>query len=107
MEAVAPEDLEVEVVGEDDVELDVGVVRLADESGKSSQRSKVMKGVGEKIHTGAFLFLEFKGSLLVRNGAICNEAVGRCLLKARAVANTGEVGAADVSGVSEIEKRKN
>jgi hypothetical protein len=36
MEPVAPEDLEVEVeVGEDDVELDVGLVRLAeDEAGK-------------------------------------------------------------------------
>jgi hypothetical protein len=63
------------------------------------------KGVAGKIHTTAFLFLKFKRSLLVRSGAICNEAVGRCLLEACAIANTGEVGAADVSGVSEIEKR--
>jgi hypothetical protein len=112
MEAVAPEDFEeVEVgdeleVGDDDVELEVGLVVLAeDEAGKSSQRAKVVKGVGGKIHTAAFFFLKFLGSLLVRSGAICNEAAGRCFLEACTVADTGEVGAADVSGVSEIERR--
>jgi hypothetical protein len=39
MEAVAPEDLEVEV-GEDDGDLEAGLVMLADEAGKSSQRTK-------------------------------------------------------------------
>lgn len=105
MEAVAPEDfLEVEV-GEDDVELEAGLVMLAeDEAGKSSQRTKVMKRVGGKIHTAAFLFLKCKGSLLVRSGAICGEAVGGSLLEACTVADTREVGAADVSGVSEIKR---
>ena len=102
MEAVAPEDLELEA-GEDDVDLEAGLVILAeDEAGKTSQRTKVMKIVGGKIHTAAFLFLKLKGSLLVRSGAICSEAVGRCLLEACTVADTREVGAADVSGVSEI-----
>jgi hypothetical protein len=62
----------------------------------------MMKRVGGKIHTAAFLFLKFKGSLLVRSGAICSEAVGGSLLEACTVADTREVGAADVSGVSEI-----
>ena len=97
MEAVASEDLEVEA-GEDDDEEE------EDESGKSSQRTKVMKRVGGKIHTAAFLSLKFKGSLLVRSGAICNEAVGRCLFEACTVADTRQVGAADVSGVSEIKR---
>ena len=111
MEAVAPEVLfEVEVeeeveVGDDAVELAVGLVTLA-EAGRSSQRAEVIKEVGGKIHTAAFFFLKCKGSLLVCSGAICNEAVGRCFLEACTVTNTGEVGAADVSGVSEIEKKK-
>jgi hypothetical protein len=104
MEAIAPEDfLEVDA-GEDDVELEVGPVMLTeDEAGKSGQRTKVMKRVGGKIHT-AFLFLKCLGSLLVRSGAICNEAVGRSLLEANTVTDTREVGAADVSGVSEIKR---
>jgi hypothetical protein len=102
IEAVAPEDLEV-VAGEDDVDLEEGLVAEG-EAGKSSQRTKVMKRVGGKIHTTAFLFLKFKGSLLVRSGAICSEAVFRCLLEACTVADTGEVGAVDVSGVSETER---
>jgi hypothetical protein len=103
-EAAAPEDLEVEA-GEDDVDLEVGLVMLTEgEAVKSSQRTKMMKRVGGKIHTPAFFFLKCKGSLLVRSGAICSEAVGRCLLEACTVADTGEVGAADVSGVSEIER---
>jgi hypothetical protein len=63
-----------------------------------------MKRVGGKIHTATFLFLKFNGSLLVRSGTICSEAVGRCLLEGCTVADTGEVGAADVSGVSDIER---
>ncbi len=39
MEVIAPEDLEVEA-GEDDVDLEAGVVMLADEAAKSSQRIK-------------------------------------------------------------------
>lgn len=102
---VAPEDLEVEE-GEDDDEFEVGLVMLTeDEAGKSSQRTKVMKRVGGRIRTAAFLFLKLKGGLLVCSGAVCNEAAGRCLLKARAVADAGEVGAAEVSGVSEIKRR--
>lgn len=65
-----------------------------------------MKIVGGKIHTAAFLFLKFKGSLLVCSGAICSEAVGRCLLEACTVADAGEVGAADMSEVSEMRKEK-
>lgn len=102
IEAVAPEDLEEEA-GEDDVDLEEGLVAEG-EAGKSSQRTRVMKRVGGKIHTAAFLFLKCKGSLLVRSGAICSEAVFRCLLEACTVADTGEVGAEDVSGVSEIER---
>jgi len=94
MEAVPPEDLEVEA-GEDDVELEVG----EEEAGKPSKRTEVMKKIGGRIHTAAFLFLKFKGSLLVRSGAICNEAVFRSLLEACTVADTGEVGAVDVSSV--------
>ena len=111
MEAVAPEVLfEVEMedeVGDDAVELAVGLVTLAeDEAGRSSQRAEIIKEVGGKIHTAAFFFLKCKGSLLVCSGAICNKAVGRCFLEACTVTNTGEVGAVDVSGVSEIEKNK-
>jgi len=105
MEAAALEDFEVEA-GEDDDDLEL-VTLAEDEAGKSSQRAKVMKRVDRKIHTAAFLFLKFKGSLLVRSGAICSEAVGSCLLEARTIADTGEVGAADVSSVSEIERSQN
>jgi hypothetical protein len=103
MVPVAPEeDLEVEA-GEDDVELEAGLEVLED-AGKSSQRTNAMKRVGGKIHTAALLFLKFKSSLLVRSGAICGEAAGRRCLEARTLADTGEVGAADVSGVSEIKR---
>ena len=95
MEAIAPDFLEL--VGEGPVTLTV------DEAGKSSQGTKVMKRIGGKIHT-AFLFLKRLGSLLVRSGAICNEAVGRSLLEACTVADTREVGAVDVSGVSDIKR---
>ncbi len=62
------------------------------------------KKEGGKIHTAAFLLLKLNGSLLVRSGAICGKAVGRCLFEACTVADASEVGAADVSGVREIEK---
>lgn len=104
MEAAALEGLEVEEADDDDWEL---VTLAEDEAGKLSQRTKVMKRVGRKIHTAAFLFLKFKGSLLVRSGAICSEAFGSCLLEARTIADTGEVGAADVSSVSENERSQN
>jgi len=51
--------------------------------------------------SSAFFFLKCKGSLLVRSGAIRSEAVGRCLLEACTVADTGEVGERRTSAVSE------
>jgi len=45
--------------------------------------------------------LKCLGSLLVRSGAICNEAVGRSLLEANTVTDTREVGERRTSAVSE------
>jgi hypothetical protein len=62
MEAVAPEDLEVEVeAGEDDVELEAGLVMLPEEAGKSSQRTKVMKGAGGEDTYSRILVFEVQG----------------------------------------------
>jgi hypothetical protein len=103
MGAVAEDFLEAEA-GEDDVALEAGVVMLADEARKSSQRTKVTKRAGGKIHTAAFLFLKLNGCLLVCSGAICSETVGRSLLETCTVADTREVGAANVRGMSKIKR---
>jgi hypothetical protein len=105
MAKVAPEDLEVELGEDDDVEFGV-VMLITCAAGKSSQRVKVTKRVSGKIHTAAFLFYKLKGGLLVSSGAVCSEAAGRCLLEACTVADTAHVGAADVTDVSEIGKIK-
>jgi hypothetical protein len=64
-----------------------------------------MESVAGKVHTTAFFLLKLKGSLLVSSGAICNETAFRCFLEACTFADTREVGAAEVSGVREIEGR--